>query len=412
MKESITKLKEIVREGPIGIYLMAFLIPFYQNFFGVATAIIILEFLVRRTAIRKEFIKSQLSWKNPGIWLFAFYLLHIVGLIHTENMKFANLDIGMKATLGIFPLLFVFYQPKINWRLFVNSFILGALVSIVVNLTISIGLYLDTGSIKHFYDSRLTHLMHRGYWAVYLAIAIFFLLKRGLESSGSKAILINFSLAFFIAIFAILSISKMGLILLVIQLVWLAIMLIRRFQYKWILPLIATIFLVTAFSAYYFIPAMKPRIDSTFKEMVKPVDEMDQNRPGSTGARMLVWKSSVELIKENFWFGVGTGDIKDELIQRNIDNGYSGVAEKKLNSHNQYLNSHLALGVLAPLFLLMVIITNCIKRAGNDRYYSWRVGVVLMLFLAMFTESMLEVEAGIIPYAFLLSFLPVFKEEV
>lgn len=112
MKESITKLKEIVREGPIGIYLMAFLIPFYQNFFGVATAIIILEFLVRRTAIRKEFIKSQLYWKNPGIWLFAFYLLHIVGLIHTENMKFANLDIGMKATLGIFPLLFVFINLK------------------------------------------------------------------------------------------------------------------------------------------------------------------------------------------------------------------------------------------------------------------------------------------------------------
>src|SRR5690554_5430458 len=100
------KIKQIMKEGPLGIYLMAFLIPLNAKWLGFGVLIIILEQIIRRTPIRKENIKKQLSLKNPGLWLFLFYFMHIVGLIHTENMAFANMDLGMKATLALFPVSF------------------------------------------------------------------------------------------------------------------------------------------------------------------------------------------------------------------------------------------------------------------------------------------------------------------
>lgn len=402
-------MKTAIGKGPIGIYLMAFVIPLYQKLLGIAVLIIVLEFLIRNVIIKREVKKPNLTWKNPNLWLFLFYMLHIVGLIHTENKSFANLDLGMKSTLAIFPLLFFFYQPKVNWKLFVKIFIAGALFSILINFTISLNLYLEDHQLSHFYDSRFTHLMHRGYWAVYLCIATFFILKLGINTSLNNNKVILFLLAFIIVAAVLLSLSKMGLILLGFLTLWSLVKVHQSFQNKWVLPICVVLFVCGTYSIYRFTPVVKHRIDAMITTMGKPISAYDMEKPGSTGARVLVWSSSIELIKENFWFGVGTGDIKDELIQRNFDNGYVYVAEKQLNSHNQFLNSHIALGVLAPLFLLMIFISNCVRRSTEDYFYLWRVGIVCMLFLAMLTESMLEVEAGIIPYAFLLTFLTSFK---
>jgi len=402
-------IKTALEKGPIGIYLMAFVIPLYQKFLGIAVMIIIVEFLIRNIVLKREIEKPKLSWKNPNVWMFLFYFMHVVGLFHTENMKFANLDLGMKSTLAIFPVLFLFYRPRVNWSFFVKAFVGGALLSIAINLSISLNLYLEDSQFSHFYDSRFTHLMHRGYWAVYLCIAVFFLFKVGLKEETIKQKILPFFLAVLIMVFTLLSLSKMGLIILGVLVVWLLIKVIQGFQSKWVLPISIVLLVGGTYSIYSFTPVVKHRMDAMFSTLGRPISEYNMERPGSTGSRVLVWHSSVELIKENFWIGVGTGDVKDELVQRNFDNGYIHVAEKNLNSHNQFLNSHIALGVLGPFFLLMIILSNCIRRSF-DPYYSWRVGIVFMLFLAMLTESMLEVEAGIVPYAFLLTFLTSFKE--
>src|SRR5690554_3303338 len=122
MNKLINSAKQVFKEDALGIYIMAFLIPLYAKWLGFAVLIIILEQIIRRTPIKKEAVKAQLTWRNPGVWLFAFYLMHVVGLIYTENMKFATMDLGMKSTVVIFPVFFALYQPVVRWRIFIQSF--------------------------------------------------------------------------------------------------------------------------------------------------------------------------------------------------------------------------------------------------------------------------------------------------
>src|SRR5690554_8211483 len=91
--------------------------------------------------------------------------------------------------------------------------------------------------------------------------------------------------------------------------------------------------------------------------MSKPLESYDKTGAESTTARLFVWDASVDLIKENFWFGVGTGDIKDELRQSKLGKVCTGIAQMNLNSRNQFLIFHAASGVFRSLFLQMAIVS-------------------------------------------------------
>ncbi|HLV43074.1 MAG TPA: O-antigen ligase family protein [Brumimicrobium sp.] len=411
MNKFSERIKQIIKEGPLGIYLMAFLIPLNDNWLGFGVLIIILEQIIRRTPIKKANIKAQLTWRNPGIWLFMFYLMHVVGLIHTENMAFAGMDLGMKSTIAIFPVFFLLYQPVVRWRLFMQFFILGAFVSIAVNLSLAMGYYLEVKNIRYLTGSFISQLMHRGYWALYLLIAYLFLLKSGVDSQFKKSSIIHFFGAFLIAFFIVLSESRVGYIGLALISIWEIGRYVKMFKNKWIIPVVTGVFIGCIILVYNFLPSAANRVTSTIESLVTPKENVKEAETDATSVRLFLWESSVELIQENFWFGVGTGDVKDEFIQKNLDKEYLVLAEMRFNSHNQFLNSHIALGVFGSLFLLLSVVTNFLK-LKPDPLRSYRVWIVLMLFLALLPESMLEVQAGIIPYAFLLSFLTAFKPKL
>lgn len=401
-------LKRLFTEGPIGIYLMAFLIPLNPKLLGITVAVIIVEQLIRNPRIDKLHLKSQLSWRNPGIWLLLFYLMHVVGLINTENMRFANMDLGMKATIGIFPVFFILYKLKVNWLFFVRAFITGAFVSIIANVLLSIGPYMEMRNFNAFSGEYLSHFMHRGYWAVYMVIAYFFLLKQMIANKSRKSFLLNLVGALVMLVFVVISGAKVGIIVLFFVSAWAVIAIFKRYANKWVLPTALGVLIIGISAVIYIIPGIGERLTSMVNAINRPIESFDKEMVESTTARIMLWDSSLELIKENFWFGVGTGDVKDELIKRNIENGYSAIAEKKLNSHNQFFNSHIALGVFGSLFLFLSLAMNFLK-LKSDTLRGWRLGIITILFIALLPESMMETQAGIIPYAFLISFLPSFQ---
>lgn len=408
MEKLWKKFRNVLAKGPIGIYLMAFFIPLNPQMLGFMVLIIIVEQLLRSPRVDVAHLKAQFTWKNPGIWLFLFYGMHLIGLIHTENMGFAKMDLGMKSTLAIFPVFFFLYKVKVNWSYFVKVFIAGALVSVFVNFGIAVDAYLEKDSFYYMKGEYLSHYMHRGYWAVYLLIATFFLLKMMFEAKRKKLFWINILGVLLLTVFILLSGSKVGVILLFFMSIWIITSLYKRYKKRWVLPVALSVLFIGMFSVYAFMPSVTHRLSSTFTDLSQTFDKEAKENPKSTTARLMLWDSSLELIKENFWLGVGTGDIKDKLIQRNFDKGYVGVAEGKLNSHNQFFNSHIAIGVFGSLFLLLSFITQFLK-SSPDKYRAWRIGIMSILFFAMLPESMLEIQAGIIPYAFFISFLPSFS---
>jgi O-antigen ligase len=111
----------------------------------------------------------------------------------------------------------------------------------------------------------------------------------------------------------------------------------------------------------------------------------------------------LEIIKDNFWFGVSPGDTKDELMQNYKKHGFRHAVERNYDAHNQFLQSFIALGILGFLFVFCII--------GLPFFYAIRERdyvlffFSLMLFFLFLFESMLQKQAGVMFIVFGLIFL-------
>jgi len=417
MKKTLNNILSFFVKGPcppagaaIGIYLLVFLTPFNPRLMGFGVAIMIVEQIIRLKPIRRSHIKESLHWKNPIIWLFLFYIMHVVGTLYSENMSFAELDLGMKASFAIFPLFFLLYKIEINWKWMVWSFLIGVFLSIVINFSWSFLIYLEEGSTYYLMNSELSHFMHRSYWAVYLSIGYFFLVRLILQNKLVKTLTLYLLGAFSIALIIVLTGAKIAYILLFLITIWGGVMIFKQQKNKWVVPGVLLALTISILTIFYVSPRLSGRIDQAFDAVSRPIDSYDKVHPHSTTARIMAWDAALVIIKENFWWGVGTGDVKDELIKEYDSKGCVGIAKKKLNSHNQFLNTHVTIGIFGVLFLFLSLFMNGVKKK-NDHFYKWRRGIIVILFLALLPEAMLETQAGIIPYALFICMLPIVKKD-
>ena len=123
----------------------------------------------------------------------------------------------------------------------------------------------------------------------------------------------------------------------------------------------------------------------------------------TTGARMLIWKSALELFLEKPLFGYGTGDVKHELVGVYKKYNYDYLADYQLNAHNQYLQMLIAIGLIGSIiFWAYLIFPVFEKNFFSNMVYAGFIFLILVNFL---TESMLETQAGVVFYAFFNSLL-------
>jgi len=154
--------------------------------------------------------------------------------------------------------------------------------------------------------------------------------------------------------------------------------------------------------ALYAVPGVFDRIASSITIAFQSTDEIDASTIESTAGRILVWSQAVELIKDHPLIGVGTGDVKEALVKKYAESGMDGIEEKRLNAHNQFLQSFAALGIFGFMSLVLGLFIASYKaiRQNNLVY----VMFILIIVVNALTESILEVQAGVIFYAFFNSF--------
>ncbi len=110
------------------------------------------------------------------------------------------------------------------------------------------------------------------------------------------------------------------------------------------------------------------------------------------------WKTAIEIITENMFFGVGTGDVQD-AFNAQYDISESTLEKKyRLRTHNQFLAYGVSLGSLGILSFLFLLFYPVIKLNyyKNNIYFAF----LSIMILSMLTEDMLEVHAGINFFAF------------
>ena len=101
----------------------------------------------------------------------------------------------------------------------------------------------------------------------------------------------------------------------------------------------------------FFIPINRER----FKEAINYKGRYSVDKIwGGRALRELNWDCSKKIINNNPLFGVGTGDVQDELQKCYTENNYYQLTyweNTKYNAHNQFLETTIGQGIIG-LFLL------------------------------------------------------------
>ena len=137
---------------------------------------------------------------------------------------------------------------------------------------------------------------------------------------------------------------------------------------------------------------LKGRIHSTLYE-IENYRKYHIAEGFSVAMRLEYWKVAFDIIEDNPFFGVGTGDIQNEF--NNIYESDQSVLNNKdywRRSHNQYLSTWVQLGIPGLLLLLVVLFFPLFQR-GNHKNFLFMVFIAL-ISLSMLTEDTLETQAG------------------
>jgi O-antigen ligase len=302
-------------------------------------------------------------------------------------------DLEVKLSLLLFPLLLGVLAPAVRkgGQLLLTAFVLGNA------LVVPIGLVAATWRMytlpwaawsQELISSPFSLFLHPSYAALYMTMALALLLLGDvLHTLGRvwRGLLIT-SLAVGIVLMA----GKMGwiaglvLLLFVLWRCWR--MVIRRAEALFALVLLlGGIVLLQNLSVY-----AAERITEMRTAIVE--EEHSVAASSSTGVRWLVWDAALEALRQRPLLGSGTGDVKDELLLIYADKGYTSALEQRLNPHNQFLQSGVALGLPGLLLLLALCLV--------PGWLAWQRGDhLLVAFLGLnalnwSVESMLEVQAG------------------
>ena len=104
--------------------------------------------------------------------------------------------------------------------------------------------------------------------------------------------------------------------------------------------------------------------------------------------------TAADMLPGRFFFGVGTGDVKAELIKVYAEKKFGQGVEAAYNPHNQYLQTAAALG-LPGLAGLLALALAPLVRSVRRRHFLF-LNFLLIVGLNSLTESVLEVQAGVL----------------
>jgi O-antigen ligase len=345
--------------------------------------------------------------EKPRLHIFsfaAFYLIYIIGMFYSSNTSDGFFDLEVKLTLFIFPLVFATLEKEdVNPKKFSSiffAFIAGCFIASLLLFFIAFRDYFHSGDPVVFYYTHFSRFIHTSYLSMYFNLAIAFtgysLIRKDQNfSPGVKIFCIFLLLLFSLEVFLLSSKAGIFSLVLVILLTVGYFMMVHRKVAKGLLLLLFAG--MTFYACFRFLPATSGRFQSTEK-VLSEKQGTDNDRMEGNNERLVVWKASLEVIRKNPVFGAGTGDVIDELKSEYKRENKQVAFSMRLNSHNQYLQTWIATGFAGFLILvLMLVIPAWLAILKRDFLY---FSFLVVFALNMLVESMLEVQTGVVYYAF------------
>lgn len=335
------------------------------------------------------------------LFIVGLYFLTALSLVYTNNSNATLFNLEVKFSLLIFPVLLYFSNVdlKNNLTPILKSFIEGCIAATVINFCLAAYSYSIESNISHFFYKELSSFSHVSYYSMYLCFAvailysfIFFPTKKNYIKPA-----INISLIILFSIALLFSVSKTGIITLVIlHLSAIGYWIKKHNKAKYGIAIIISIFLSLGI-LYKTSSIVSNRIDGFSVGMLKS----HKSPTTSTEMRIAAWEQAIILAKEKPVIGYGTGDVTDNLIKRYKIMNYKKLKEKGLNTHNQFLQTLLGSGVIGLLYIAFLIFFPLFKI--NSKSFILYLFFLTIIILNFMTESMLETQSGIVFFAFFIT---------
>lgn len=392
--------KQFLRENHFLLFNCIFLaLILVKQFIIVGTLLVIISWLF---TLNKKDLSNNLK-KNKTVWLFiAPFIMYCVGMLYSSNLIYGLKDLETKSTMVIFPIIFASatYRLADKKKELLLSYLFGTTLIGLISLIIG---FINNGNIPTY--EMLDAFLHPGYLAMHLCLAsvigLFVLFTLNISKIIRK--LIIFSIISCSTIIW-LTTSKSGII------TWsiLLITLIFYWLYKRKAIIKGSIVTFTCLISLILVankilPGFNERFSSAIETALNPTKIEDISTTESSKVRVLIWNQAIQLARKYPLLGTGTGDVKDELLIMYEKAGMTGAFKSRLNAHNQYLQTLVAIGSLGLILLLVsIFIPSIIALKYKNIYF---LAFIIIISINLLFESMLEKQSGVIFYSYLGSIL-------
>lgn len=336
-------------------------------------------------------------------FLFLFFLAHIISYVLSSNKPEGFAIVERRGSLFILPFLLYGHQPATikKTALWFVAGVVTAFVVCILNACIS---YSAGKDASVFFYQQLTAVIdfNAVYMAAYCLIGLHALLYY--FKSLPKAVSIPGVLI--LLLFCLLLNSKMMLLILFAGL------LVYSFQFfsKKTALIVSGLGLAGILATGFGVPNIKERmtveLSSNFQVLQQGTFRYDTPFTG-TSLRLLFWKFAFEIQSQHkAWLtGMNTGDFQDALNKKYIEtNLYTGNPELHdtgylgYGPHNQYIEVLFSMGIIVLILFLYLLIYYFKNALRQGNYMGTQVMLLFMLFF--FSESVLSVNKGIVPFVF------------
>jgi O-antigen ligase len=260
---------------------------------------------------------------------------------------------------------------------------------------------------SNFSSSNFSVLIHPSYYSLLITFSLLLFIEYSSKSTSRLILLVVVS--YFFVIQFLLG-SKLGFIIYILMLSYFFIKLILN---KYLSVRIRYLAILLSFVVAILMSKFNYRLLNEISKTLSYIEnnELKYYNNGNNNFldRLSIWSNSLQLIKSNFWFGVGSGNVRSELAKQMEKNGLKELAALKNNCHNQFLETFLGIGIFGFLTLLAIF--------GLGFYYAIKNKDPLLfvfissMFLFGLVESFLNTVAGVMFFSFFYNLLIVLSIE-
>jgi O-antigen ligase len=378
------------------LYLVVFLIPFNYHLLPI-----IIGILLVMSFFQSNFFENiRNNYLEKIYFPILYYLILIVGLSYSENLREGLFDLEVKASFLVFPAIFLNLKSltakelKIIFKLFLNACILASFVCLAHSL-----IFDKSDSLNYLEYSKLTFFIHPSYFALYLLFASVICIHLLREEKRLMKIIIIASLFFLISMILMIS-SRAGILALIVVFPFL---IFEAFQIKGSYRIWSGIGIIVIASILFF--RFNDRLSNVLDASYYTSTKSDE----SISARYHVYMLTAKAISELVWLGTGTGDAKQLLMEQYKQNGIDYAYNKKLNAHNQFAETWLTNGIFSFLLLSLSMLFSFFRAVRSN--YFLQYAFVLITTVHFFFESMLNTQAGVVFFTFFWLLLELYRKE-